>query len=244
LGCAATLTLKEEFGMPDKAINLGARCEYLTTIEVHWPEVMKSLRLDTFPVYRTCLETTDPSTPLQTLAGLSEALERGASSQIKQVDLAVRKWAEVYDFRDAWLRDVALQTMHNWARGGTKSKWTYLPMELCGPKFQPDFGDWIPFYTKWPEFKRLTDKRYRRELAQYRAKVRTFWGDGQPKLSQSAVWTLQWQRGKSPEAIRTHHRRTTRKDVSLANIQLRVHAFAESAGLSLRASKAGRSAKI
>jgi hypothetical protein len=228
--------------MPDKTINLGARCEYLSAIEVHWPEVMKSLRLRTFPVYRTCLETTDPSTPLQTLAGLSDALERGASAKIKQVELEVRAWAEMHGFQDAWLRDVALQTMHSWARAGTKSKWMYLPMELCSPKFQPDFGYWIPFYTKWPEFKRLTDERYRRELAQYRAVVRTFWGEGQPKLTQSAVWTVLWQRGKSPQAIRTHHRRTAGKDVSLTNIQRRVHAFAESAGLSLRASTAGPSA--
>jgi hypothetical protein len=65
------------------------------------------------------------------------------------------------------------------------------------------------------------------------------WGEGQPKLSQSAVWTVLWQRGKSPEAIRTHYLKTTGKNVSLANIQLRVHAFADSAGLSLGTSKAG-----
>jgi hypothetical protein len=232
----------EESGMRDKVIKLGARCEYLTAIEVHWPEVMKTLRQHAFPVYRACLETTEPSTPLESLAGLAEVLELGAPSQIGQVDLAVRTWAEMYGFQDPWLRDVALQTMHSWARGGPKSKWTYLPMEIDNARFQPDFGYWIPVFTAWPEFKRLADERYRRELAQYRAAVRAVWGEGQPKLSQNAVWTVLWQRGKSPQAIRIHHRRTTGKDVSLANIQLRVHAFAEIADLSLRASKAGPSA--
>jgi hypothetical protein len=229
--------------MPDKTINFAARCEYLSAIEVHWPDVIKSLRLSVFPVYRACLETFVPSITLQSLAGLSDAVDRGAPSEINQVALAVRKWAEMHGFRDAWLRDVALQSMHNWARGGIKFKWTYLPEELGPVKFQPDFGYWIPFYTKWPEFKRLTDARYRRALALYRAEVRTLWGEGQPKLSQSAVWTVLWQRGKSPQAIRTRHFKTTGKNVSLANIQLRVHEFADSAGLSLRVSKAGRGVK-
>jgi hypothetical protein len=230
--------------MPDKTINFAARFEYLSVIEVHWPEVMKSLLLKVFPVYRACLKTSVPSTALQTLAGLSDALDRGASPEINQVEVAVRKWAETHGFQDAWLRDVALQTMHNWAGGRSHSKWTYLPEELETVKFQPDFGYWIPFYSKWPEFKRLTDERYRRVLAQYRAEVRTLWGEGQPKLSQSAVWTVLWQRGKSPEAIRIHHLKTTKKNVSLANIQLRVHQFADAAGLSLRAAKAGRGVNI
>jgi hypothetical protein len=114
--------------MQDKTMRLGARCEYWSAIEVHWPEVMKSLRQQTFRIYRRCLETTDPSTPLQSQSGLEDALEHGASSQIEQVDLAVRAWAEMHGFQDAWLRDVALQTMHSWARGGAKSKWSYLPM--------------------------------------------------------------------------------------------------------------------
>jgi hypothetical protein len=230
--------------MPDKTINFAARFEYLSAIEVHWPDVMKSLRQRAFPAYRTWLERTSPETARPTLAGLSDALERGASLKINQLDGAIRRWAETHGFHDAWLRDVALQSMHGWARGGTASKWTYLPEELDTPGFQPNFGHWIPFYMSWPEFKRLADERYRREQAQYRAQVRTLWGEGQPKLSQSAVWTVLWQRGKSPEAIRMHHLRTAGKSVSLANIQLRIHAFAESAGLSLRASKAGRRVNV
>jgi hypothetical protein len=230
--------------MPDKTINFAARCEYLSAIEVHWPDVMKSLRLGVFPAYRTCLECISPETALQTLAGLSDALARDASVEINQLDRAIRTWAETHGFHDAWLRDVALQSMHGWARGGKTSKWTYLPEELDAPGFQPNFGHWIPFYMSWPEFKRLADERYRREQAKYRAQVRTLWGEGQPKLSQSAVWTVLWQRGKSPEAIRTHHLRTVGKGVSLANVQLRVHAFAESAGLSLRPSKAGRRVNV
>lgn len=134
--------------MSDKTINFAARCEYLSAIEVHWPDVMKSLRLGAFPVYRACLETT--SATLQTLAGLSDALKRGASVEINQVELALRAWARVHGFRDTWLRDVAVQSMHSWARGGTKSKWTYLPEDLDAPKFEPDLGYWIPFFTKWP----------------------------------------------------------------------------------------------
>jgi len=52
--------------MPAKTINFAARCEYLSAIELHWPEVMKSLRLDGFPVYRACLKANAPGTALQT----------------------------------------------------------------------------------------------------------------------------------------------------------------------------------
>jgi hypothetical protein len=182
--------------LPNKTINFAARCEYLSAIEVYWPDVMTSLRLGAFPVYRKCLETTAPET-LRTLAGLSDALARGASSEVIQVDLAIRAWAKTHGFLDAWLLDVALQSMHSWARGGTTSKWTYLPEELNTPKFQPNLGYWIPSSTKWPEFKRLTAQHYRRQQAQYRAKVRTLWGEDQPKLSQSALWTVLWSGAKA-----------------------------------------------
>jgi hypothetical protein len=42
--------------MPDKPINFGARFAYLKAIEAHWPEVFKSLRDTTFPLYRNCWE--------------------------------------------------------------------------------------------------------------------------------------------------------------------------------------------
>src|SRR6202042_2181967 len=102
----------------------------------------------------------------------------------------------------------------------------------------------IPFFMKWPEFRQMADERSRRELADYRAIVGKLWGQRQPKLSQQAVWTVLWQRGKSPQAISFYHLRTTGEKVSRANIQQSVHAFATSAGLSLRATKAGRSANI
>jgi hypothetical protein len=229
--------------MPGKTINFAARGEYWSAIELHWPEVMTSLRLDVFPVYRACLKANAPGIALQALAGLSDSFKRGAV-EINQLEVALRAWAEGHGFQDDWLQDVAVQSMDNWARGGPTSKWTYLPEELDAPRLQINFGHWIPAYTKWTEFKRLTDQHYRRELALYRAKVRTLWGEGHPKLSQSAVWTVLWQCGKSPEAIQINHRRTAGKNVSLANIQLRVHAFADSAGLSLRASKAGPRGRI
>jgi hypothetical protein len=238
------LALKKERSMtPEKTINFAARFEYVSAIEVHWPDVMKALQQDVLPDCRGALEIAEPDTALRTWASLSNAVEGGAPSEITRVELAIRTWAEHHGFRDGWLRDVALQTMQTWSRDGITPKWTYLPEELDTPSFRPSFGCWIPAHTKWLEFKRLTDKRYRRELALYRAKVRTLWGEGQPKLSQSAVWTVLWQQGKSPEAIQTHHRRTTGKSVSLANIQLRVRAFANAAGLTLRIGKAGSPAK-
>jgi hypothetical protein len=227
---------------PAQLINFGARFEYLSAIEAHWPDVLQSLNRDVFPGYHICWERNPPSTALQTLAGLSKA--SAGSAEFGEVERAVRKWAEAHGIRDEWIWDAAVQTMQSWAHQERISKWTYLAAELGTPRFQPQFGFWIPFFMRWREFKRTTDERYRRELANYHTSVGTLWGQRQPKLSQQAVWTVLWQRGKSPEAIRSRHLRTTGKTVSLPNIQRSVHAFATAAGVSLRPAKAGRRANI
>jgi hypothetical protein len=230
--------------MPDKPINFGARFEYLSAIEAHWPEVLKSLRDSTFPVYRTCWERNPKSLALQTLARLSKASRNARPAAFRRVERAVRRWATAYGFRNTWILDAAVRSMYSWAFERGISKWTYFPEELDTPMFEPKFGYWIPLFQKWPEFKQSADAIYRREQANYRTEIRKLWGEGQPKLSQHAAWTVLWQRGKSPEAIRIYHLKTTGKNVSVANIQLRVHAFARSAGLTLRAAKAGPAARI
>jgi hypothetical protein len=107
--------------------------------------------------------------------------------------------------QDDWILDAAIQTMHTWVRGGPVEKWGYVPKELKAPKFEPRFGYWFPQFLEWAEFKKLSGALYRRELASYRAEVRNMWGEGQSSLSEHAVWTVLWQQGKSPEAIRRLH---------------------------------------
>jgi hypothetical protein len=228
--------------MPDNPINFGARFDYMTALEMHWPEVLKSLRDEVFPAYRTCWERNPNSPDLQTLARLSEA--ENVRADVSEVAQAVRRWGKAHGFLDAWILDLAVHSMYRWVYERNISKWTYFPDALNTPRFEPKLGYWIPEHQKWSEFKRCADEIYRREQIKYRAEIRKLWGEGQPKLSQHAVWTVLWQRGKSPGAIQIHHLKTTGKRVSLANIQLRVRAFASSAGLTLRGAKAGRAARI
>jgi hypothetical protein len=223
----------------DKTINFGARFAYLTAIETHWPEVMKSLLGDAFPLYEVAFKSAGAKIALETWARLLDALTRGASLEIKKAELAIRTWAEFHGFRDAWLHDFALHTMQNWALEGPTSHGKYLPEDLDIPALQLNLGHWMPHVAPWTEFSRITDKNYHTGKARYRAAIMTLWGEGQPKLSQSAIWTVLWQRGKSPGAIRIRHFKTTGKNVSLANIQSRVHGFANSAGLTLRLSTVG-----
>lgn len=227
---------------PAMLINFGARFEYLIAIEAHWPDVLLSLNRDVFPVFQISRERNPNSTALQTLAELSKA--SSGSGELGEVERAIRRWAKVHGIRDEWIWDAAVQTMQSWAHQETISRWTYIPVELDTPRFQVQFGFWIPFFMKWPEFRRVAGETYRRELASYRARVGKLWGQRQPKLSQQAVWAALWQRGKSPQAICFDHFRTTGERVSRANIQQSVHAFAAAAGLTLRATKAGRSANI
>jgi hypothetical protein len=230
--------------MPEEArINFAARFEYLQAIEQQRPNVLSDLLSQTFAVYQTFLQSNSKGSALRTLAHLSAALRDGPSPDLIDFDQALHKWANTQGFQDAWIWDAAVQTMYRWAQGGTVGKWGYVPEELDPPKFQPSFGYWIPQYGEWADFKKVTDAIYRRALANYRAEVRKMWGEGHRSLSESAVWTVLWQQGKSPAAIRQRHFTTTRQKLSLAAIQQGVHAFAESAGVTLRRPKAGRGAK-
>jgi hypothetical protein len=230
--------------MAQNLVNFGARFEYMTALEVHWPEVLKSLRDDTFPNYQRCFQRESASAALQNLKHLLSASKKSRPAAFRKLLRALRKWALAYGFRNTWIQDLAAQTMYSWATGGSDSKWSYFPEVLDTPRFEPKLGYWIPERQTWPEFKRSSDEIYHREQAKYRSEVRTLWGEGQPKLSQQAVWTVLWQQGKSPGAIQLYQIRTTRQKVTLANIQLRVHAFAKSAGLTLRARRAGPAATI
>jgi hypothetical protein len=226
-----------------KLVDFGARFQYLAALEEHRPIVLTDLQAHTFPVYHRCWQGNPNTTDLQSLGQLSTAVRRGAGEEFKAFAEALEEWADTHGFLDMWLKDAGIQSMHGWVHGENVGKWMYFPEELETPRFQPSFGYRIPFLTPWPEFKTVTDRIYRSGLAAYRAEVRRQWGEGKTKLPQHAAWTVQWQLDKSPEGIRNWHRHNTGKTVSVANIQLAVHAFAASAGVTLRKPKAGRRAK-
>jgi hypothetical protein len=226
-----------------KLVDFGARFHYLAALETHRPKVLTDLQARTLPVYQQCWQKDPNTTGLQNLAQLSTAVRREAGGEFKAVAEALEKWADKHGFLDQWLKDAGIQSMYGWVHGENAGKWRYFPDELESPKFQSNFGHWIPFLTPWLEFKMVTDKIYGSRLAAYRAEVRRLWGEGKTKLQQHAEWTLMWQLDKSPEGIRNWHRHLTGMTVSVANIQLAVHAFAESAGIALRKPKAGRRAK-
>jgi hypothetical protein len=218
-------------------INFAARFEYLSAIETHWPEVLGSLRKKVFPVYLRCLESRGERLSVEKLRNLLNAPKRNRLPEMQPLAHAVRGWAKHFEFRDTWFRDVALQTMHGWDEGGAVSKWTYLPEELRPFQFQVNFGYWSPHLTSWTDYSRFADQKFSREKAAYRAAARKTWGEGSPSLSQHAVWTVLYQRDKSPAAIQRQHRKTTGRKVSTANILKCVHEFAAAAGLTLRGSK-------
>jgi hypothetical protein len=237
--------------------NFGGRFEYLSAIQEHWPKVLSSLQRDAFPVIQEYLrrnpggegaaselQIQNNAAALKTYAILSRGVQCAASPELQAVHQAVRKWADALKIRDDWILDAAVQSLHAWGLGGIVGKWVYIVAGLKGPEFQLRFGRWMPYFMTWPEFKRHADAVYGRELKKYHAEVSTRWGHGQPKLSDHAVWTVLWQKGKSPKAIQNSHWNRTGRKTSLANIQMRVRDFAASIGLTLRPAKAGPRAKI
>jgi hypothetical protein len=223
--------------------NFGARFEYLKALEEHWPTVLTDLREHTFAVYRRCSEAHPNTTALQNLDLLQAALRRRDGVEFEAVAEALEEWSGKHGFVDRWLQDAGMQTMDGWFHSQNAGKWKYFPEELDTPSFQPSFGLWLPAFSTWPEFEKITDEIYRRERNNYRATVRKLWGEDKPKVREHAIWTVQWQLGKSPEGIRNWHRHLIGQTVSVANIQLGVHAFTEAAGITLREPKAGPRAK-
>jgi hypothetical protein len=223
-----------------KPINYAGRFEYLKAIREHLPEVLGSLGRDVFPVYQECRQRNKRSPALQNLGNLAKALRGAGASEFHEVDQALDQWAVLHGVKDDWIRDAAVQTMWAWALYGPSKHWTWFPAGLDTPRFQPSLGVWVPyFYRSWAEFRKLTDASYRRQLAEYRSRVTTLWGAVQTGLSEHALWAVWWQQGKSPEGIRRRHQKITGKSVSLTNIQVQVHAFADAVGLTLRTQKAG-----
>jgi hypothetical protein len=225
------------------AINFGARFEYLKALEEHRPTVLTDLKEHTFELYGRCREAHPNTTALQNFDLLNAAVRRGDGVEFEAVVEALEEWAGKHGFVDPWLQDAGVQTMDGWVNGQNAGKWRYLPKQLDTPRFQPNFGFWIPFFGPWREFKTGTDKIYRRELVAYRAAVRRLWGEGKIKLPEHAAWTVRWQLGKSPEGILNWHRHRTGKTVAVNNIQQAVHDFAKAAGITLRKPRGGRRAK-
>src|SRR5260370_24274200 len=166
-----------------KLVDFAARFQSLAALEEQRPIVLTELQEHTFPVYQRCWQEDRNTTALQDLAQLSTAVRRG-SGEFKAVAEALEKWADTHGFLDMWLKDAGIQSMHGWIHGENAGKWRYFPEELETPRFQPNFGHWIPFFTPWPEFKISTDKIYRSGLVAYRSEVIKLSGGDKTKLQQ------------------------------------------------------------
>ena len=224
-------------GKPE--INFGARCEYLTAIQEHWPELLRSLQEQPLAAFRKRLD----KVPRSVAEGNLAALERSPCGELDELMAALGSWVEANQVRDRWIVEAAVQTLHHWALGGPIGKWLYHPKQLKSPRLEPHFGYWVPYFNSWREFQRGSHEIYRSALARYRSEVSTMWGTSKRNLSHQAVWTVLWQKGRSPAGIRRWHFRKAGKEVTEANIQIGVHAFAKAADLELRRPKAGRGAK-
>ena len=161
-----------------------------------------------------------------------------------EVCSALEAWATSHDIGDGWMFDAAVQTLVEWSRlkqetgwvSMEENGWVYRPQELDTPVFNPSFGSmWLPLLPmRWSEFKKEMDKSYLEQLQKYRKTVAPLWGADRKKLSEQAIWTVLWQRGKSVGQIRLWEGRKHGRKPSEANIQRRVNKFAASIGLTLR----------
>jgi hypothetical protein len=218
-----------------QGVNFRGRFEYLEAIEEYWPETLRSLRAAALTPFVACVQVSSQPTPT-TYAGLRHQLSDVPC--IADVCSAVQSWATSQGIRDRWMFDAAVQTLAVWSKGNAKERWAYTP-EMSG-EFNPTFGTmWLPSLMTWGEFKKVTDKQYREQLLDYRKRVACAWGSHSTAITQQAIWTVLFQRGKSPGEIRLWEMRERKRKLSEANIHVQVRAFAASIGVTLRPAKHG-----
>jgi hypothetical protein len=223
-----------------EGINYGGRFQYIDAAQVHWPELLGKLRSAVLESYSASIKGRATPAPTTYAELCEEVSKEEACGRLK-------KWAESHGIGDRWLLDAAVQTLAEWSRGNDQNRWYYTPKDFDTPDFNLTIrGRWVPdlvprWGTSWVKFQELTEQQLREELQKYRKKVAKLWGADRKTPSQQAIWTVLFQRGMSPGRIRISQ---TGPKHSLENIQARVHTFAKSIGLTLRAQKSGRRRKI
>jgi len=216
-------------------MNFRGRFEYLEAAREHWPELLGSLHSQALARFVEFREAYRGEVPL-TYSALGGSIE--SEPKASEVCGALKSWADEYGISDAWLLDAAVQTLAVWASGGTEMRWHYLAPEVPAP-FQPAFGTaWVPPLTQWRDFKASTDKSYREQLQAYRQGVLRWWAAEAKGMPDQAIWTVLFQRGKSPGEIRLWEQRKGHR-IEEATIQMGVRRFAASIGLTLRAPRHG-----
>ena len=125
-------------GKPE--INFGARCEYLTAIQEHWPELLRSLQEQPLAAFRKRLD----KVPRSVAEGNLAALERSPCGELDELMAALGSWVEANQVRDRWIVEAAVQTLHHWALGGPIGKWLYHVMSVAVKKGTILAAEWSP----------------------------------------------------------------------------------------------------
>jgi hypothetical protein len=214
------------------SVNFQGRFFFLEAAEQHWPRLLTTLPWREWP-------------RMQAEGRLKSFHEVEGNPLYGDWCVALLKWSEMHQLKANWLFDAAVETLTRTPAGSPPSEWRYTPEELPIPKFEMKFhAVWIPGVLKWPEFKAQLEKMLVHRLEEYRKQVDETWGSGRHKMHLHAIWTVYWQRGKSPKWIQMWNRKINPKSVSMANIQKSVHEFASSIDLVLRQSRSGPRPRI
>jgi hypothetical protein len=215
------------------SVNFQGRFFFLEAAEQHWPQLLTTLPWREWP-------------RMQAGDRRPESFQEVEDNPLYgNWCVALLKWAEMHQMKATWIFDAVVETLTTAPVGSPPPRWWYTPDELPVPTFSLEFkAVWIPGWSPWPEFKAELQRTLVRRLEEYRKQVNETWGSGRHKLALHAVWTVLWQRGKSPEWIQKWNRTANSKSVSMANIQKSVHEFASSMDLALRQSRGGPRPRI
>ena len=238
-------------GNPSRLPNATARNVYLKALQLEWPEVLSGLQNDVFPrvaqLWTERLAADDRGLFTRKLQQFEEALAA------KEVDQALKFWANTFSIEDEWMLENARTTMYmygvNWS--DLEAPWTgWVP---AGPlhllrlqAFDMKISElWIPpkygGRETWEIFSGRLKSRLKKELGHYRRRQSEHFGVQRDNAERDARWTVKYQKGTLAAEIAEGLPR--RYEDPGQTVWKSIERFAKDIGLTLHQSRRHRTRK-
>jgi len=174
---------------------------------------------------------------------------------VGKLEEELTKWAKAFHLEDEWLLDRALQTLYDWHNNPTaKERWGGLPASykwvLAANERSFTFQDdgWGIEFESWEEFLERIQPALKVHLEEYRQRLVTLAATRGSKPAPRnpkqihLLWLALYQcLGRSPGDVLED---TERRDMDVSSVTHAIERASKAIGLSLRAPRKGRRAKM
>ena len=185
--------------------NVTGRAAYLKALQREWPEALRALQNDVFPLvaYLWKDKAKQPAQLDFSIENIPEFLEVTRSEEVAK---ALRYWARDFSVSDEWMLNVARFTiflngenLNNYQ--GDWRGWVDWPPIAQRPMEVKLIGRlWIPpeqgGFETWEEFTERLNAQLKEQLLRYRKQTSLYYGTPKENMDRDAGWTVRYQKGE------------------------------------------------